>query len=258
MSESAHDARLSPDDPATAPIAVQSAPDGDVLVRAEGIGVRASWGPIYGPTDVTIREGGLTVLVGSGGRGRTALLLTLGGRMRPSSGKLHAFGKTNNAQYLFSRAAIAWIDEVDGIEQTIRVRDVITEQIRWAAKWYKWVPRATPADMERICRPVFGPYSLPDIDDFVEELPEFTAALLRIAVANIRRPPLLVVGGVDRLTRIDSAQKLIDRLAALGETQTVVTADVNGTFPGARVRDVIDVHNLTDHEFVELETEDRT
>ena len=50
----------------------------------------------------------------------------------------------------------------------------------------------------------------------------------------------------------------IDDLAALGEPQTVVTADVNGTFPGARVREVIDVHNLTDHEFVELETEDRT
>lgn len=85
MSESARDATFSPDDQATAPIAVQGVPEGDVLLRAEAIGVRASWGPIYGPTDVTIREGGLTVLVGSGGRGRTALLLTLGGRMRPSS-----------------------------------------------------------------------------------------------------------------------------------------------------------------------------
>ena len=68
---------------------------------------------------------------------------------------------------------------------------------------------------------------------------------------------LLVVGGIDRLTRIDSAQKLLDRLAALGEQQTVITADVNGTFPDAHVRDVIEVHNLTDNEFVQLETEDR-
>ncbi|MCM3897764.1 ATP-binding cassette domain-containing protein [Gordonia sputi] len=252
-------------DPVTAPIAVQKSTgvgdavgvDDETLLRADGIGVRASWGHIFGPTDVTIRRGGVTVLVGSGGRGRTALLLTLAGRMRPSSGQLHAFGKVNNAQHLFSRSAVAWIDEVDGIQQTIRVRDVITEQIRWAAKWYKWVGRATPDDMERICRPVFGPYSLPDIDDYVEELPELTAAMLRIAVANIRKPPLLVVGGIDRLTRIDSAQKLLDRLAALGEQQTVITADVNGTFPDAHVRDVIEVHNLTDNEFVQLETEDR-
>lgn len=227
------------------------------LIEANGIEVRASWGRIFGPTDLTVRQGGVTVLVGSGGRGRTALLLTLSGRMKPSSGTLTAFGKTDNAQHLFSNAVIADIDEVDGIEQTIRVSDVVTEQLRWTAPWFKWVSPAKQEDLERICGPLFGPYSLPDMGDYVEELPEFTAALFRIAMANIRKPPLLVVGGIDRLSRVESAQKLLDRLVVLGREQTIITADVNGVFPDSGVRDVIAVHNLTDREFVELEHEDR-
>lgn len=246
-------------DPATEPIDVvpEESGQGDILLEARGMGVKASWGHIFGPTDLTVRAGGVTVLVGSGGRGRTALLMTLAGRMKPTSGTLYAFGRENDAQYLFNRAGLAWIDEVDGIEQTIRVHDVVTEQIRWAAKWYKWVPQSTEADLERICRPVFGPYSLPTMDAYVEELPEFTAALFRIAVANIRKPPLLVVGGVDRLTRVESAHKLLNRLVEVGREQTIITADVNGVFPDTGVRDVVRVHNLTDNEFVQLETEDR-
>ncbi|QIK64477.1 ATP-binding cassette domain-containing protein [Leucobacter viscericola] len=225
------------------------------VLRAEGIGVDASWGHIYGPVDLTVRRGGVTVLVGSGGRGRTALLLTLAGRMKPTTGTLTGFGKTKDAQHLFSNATIAHVNEVDGIGQTIRVSDIVTEQIRWAAPWYAWVPPATEEDLERICRPVFGDYSLPTMDAMVEELPEFTNALFRIAVANIRKPPLLVVGGIDNLTSVAAASKLLDRLIVLGKDQTVITADVNGVALKEGITEVIEVHNLTDHQFAVLEHE---
>lgn len=253
------------DDAVTGPIDTRSlgtdvptpAGQDEPIIVAEGIGVKASWGHIYGPVDVTVRPGGVTLLVGSGGRGRTALLLTLAGRMKPTSGRLTAFGRTNKAHHLFSQAAVADIDEVDEIEQTIRVHDVVTEQIRWAAPWYKWVPQSRQDDLERICRPIFGDYSLPSMDAYVEELPELTAALFRIAVANIRRPPLLVVGGVDRLTRVDSAHKLLQRLVEVGRDQTVITADVNGGFADLPLRDVITVDNLTDDEFVRIDPAER-
>jgi ABC-type dipeptide/oligopeptide/nickel transport system ATPase subunit len=208
--------------------------------------------------DIRVCEGGVTVLAGPGGRGRTALLLTLAGRMKPTTGHLSAFGITDAAQHLFDNAAIAYVDEVDGIEQTIRVRDVVTEQIRWAAPWYKWVKQSGPADLERICRPVFGDLQTPPMDAYVEELPELTAALFRIAVANIHQPPLLVVGGVDRLTRVENAHTLLQRLVALGAAQTIITADINAVSPEHGVRSVLPVHHLTDDEFVRLEKKDRT
>lgn len=232
------------------------APAGDdVFLSAEGIEVDASWGHIYGPVDLTVRRGGVSVLVGAGGRGRTALLLTLAGRMKPTRGTLTAFGRPNDAHHLFTQAAIAKIDEVDGIGQTIRVHDIVTEQVRWGAHWFQWVPQSTEEDLERICRPVFGDYTLPKMDAMVEELPELTAALFQIAVANIRRPPLLVVGGVDKLASVTSAAKLVDRLIELGKEQTVITADVNGIELRDGITDAIEVHNLTDQEFAVLEKE---
>lgn len=228
------------------------------LIVAEDIGVRASWGHIYGPVSLRVAEGGVTILSGPGGRGRTALLLTLAGRMKPTSGHLTAFGLTDAAGHLFDQAAIANIDEVDGIEQTIRVSDVVTEQIRWKAPWYRWVRQSQIEDLERICTPVFGAYPLPPMDAYVEELPELTATLFRIAVANIGRPPLLVVGGIDKLARVENTHKLLDRLIVLGARQTIITADINAVTPERGVRDVIAVHNLTDDEFVGLDTADRT
>ncbi|GIT79681.1 hypothetical protein LLS1_13500 [Leifsonia sp. LS1] len=226
---------------------------GEVLLDAEQIGVAASWGHIYGPVDLTVRAGGVTVLVGSGGRGRTSLLLTLAGRMKPTTGTLTAFGHVDDAHRLFVRAAMADIDEVDGIGQTIRVRDVVTEQLRWSAPWYRWVNPATSDDLERIARPVFGDLGLPAMEAMVEELPELTSALLRIALANVARPPLLVVGGVDNLASIESSRKLLDRLIVLGREQTVITADVNGVEPREGIREQIAVPNLSD--FADLEKE---
>jgi hypothetical protein len=174
--------------------------------------------------------------------------------MKPTEGSLSAFGRERDARHLFNNAAIAFVSEVDGIEQTIRVSDVVTEQIRWGAPWHRWVSPATEQDLARICRPVFGPLTMPQMDAMVEELPELTAALFRIAVANVRKPPLLVVGGIDNLTSVAGSRHLLDRLVVLGEEQTVITADVNGC-TREDVRDVVEVPNLTDREFAVLEKE---
>ncbi len=51
-------------------------------ITARAITMHGPWGPVYGPVDLDIDEGGVTVLVAPAGTGRTALLMTLAGRMK--------------------------------------------------------------------------------------------------------------------------------------------------------------------------------
>ncbi len=92
-------------------------------------------------------------------------------------------------------------------------------------------------------RAVFGPHPLPPLDEYFEELSELDRLLLRIALANTKRPPLLVVGNLDFVTSDLNRDLLIERLIDLGREQTIVTATVNGGVSGHDVRSQIPVAN---------------
>lgn len=219
----------------------QSEDSGPPAVLARGIRMRGPWGPVYGPVDLEIPRGGLTVLVCPAGSGRTALLMTIAGRMAPESGDLDVLG-TGDARRIFAASAIAGVDEVDTVPESVTVRDLITEQMRWDAPWYRLVRRADDAALRTMCARAFGPHPLPPLDEYFEELSELDRLLLRIALANTKNPPLLVVANLDFVTSDVNRDLLIERLIDLGTDQTVVTATVNGV-SGHPVRSQIDVAN---------------
>ncbi|EHI11534.1 ATP-binding cassette domain-containing protein [Mycolicibacterium thermoresistibile] len=212
-------------------------------LTARGICMRGPWGPVYGPIDLDIEAGGVTVLHCPPGSGRTALLMTLAGRMRPMSGELTVFGRTR-APDIFRVAGLAGFDEVDPIPQSVTVRDLVTEQVRWDAPWYRLIPRAGEAELAAVCGPVFGELPLPPLGEYVGELSELDRMLLRIALANTRRPALLVAGNLDDVAADHSRDQLVRRLIALGERQTVITATVNEVV-GHDVRARIPVPNTS-------------
>ncbi len=199
-------------------------PEPAVIARA--ITMHGPWGPVYGPVDLEVSAGGVTVLRCPPGSGRTALLMTLAGRMRPATGELQVFGRTRTRD-IFAAAALAGIDELDTVAESVTVRDLITEQVRWDANWYKLIRRADDADLARVCAPVFGELPLPPLTEYVEELAELDGLLLRIALANTARPPLLVVGDLEQVSSDRNRDLLVERLIELGRAQTVVTASVN-------------------------------
>jgi len=203
---------------------VVDASDPEPAISARALAVP---GPADGPIDLDIDAGGVTVLVGAPGVGRTALLLTLAGRMRPAKGQLTVFGRTR-VHDIFDGAALAAIDGVDDVAETATVGDLITEKLRWDANWYKVVRRADDAALARVCGPAFGDLPVPSLSQPVEDLSELDAMLLRIALADTGRPPLLVVGDLEQVTHDGSRELLIGRLVALGEQQTVITASANG------------------------------
>jgi predicted ABC-type transport system involved in lysophospholipase L1 biosynthesis ATPase subunit len=195
-------------------------------VSARGIRMRGPWGPVYGPVDLDIAEGGVTVLICPPGSGRTALLMTLAGRMRPVEGTLTVFG-TTRAREAFAVSALAGIDDIDTVPESVTVRDLLTEQLRWNASWYKLIRRADEADLKRVCEPVFGDLPLPRLDAFVDQLTELEEILLRIALANTTGPRLLVVGSLDAVAVDGDRALLLNRLIELGAAQTVVTSAAN-------------------------------
>lgn len=220
----------------------------DAAVTARGLTMAGPWGPVYGPVDLDIPAGGVTVLVCPAGSGRTALLMTLAGRMRAKTGTLSVFGHTEPRR-IFAAAALAGIDELDQVAESVTVRDALTEQLRWDAAWYRLVRRADPAALQRVCGPVFGDLPLPPLTEFVEELTELDRLLLRVALANTARPPLLVVGNLDYVTSDRNRDLLVQRLIDLGRHQTVVTSTVNGV-TGAEVQAQIPVENTSRAELV--------
>lgn len=212
------------------------------LVCARGIELHGPWGHVFGPLDLDIDEGGVTVLAARSGAARTALLMTLCGRMRLTRGSLRILGYRDRPTKVLTRSAIACVNELDAVWPSVTVRDLVTEQKRWDSPWYKLVPRVDDDGVAQMCREVFGAVPLPRLDAFVDDLPEIQQLLLRVAVANTRRPPLLVVGRTDRIADDDERFTFLDRLVALGEHQSVITADVNPLPPGTGVRAVVDLH----------------
>ncbi|WP_197380505.1 P-loop NTPase family protein [Mycolicibacterium mengxianglii] len=206
------------------------------------------WGPVYGPVDLEVDAGGVTVLVCPAGSGRTALSLTLAGRMRPQEGKLTVFGRSK-ARGIFAIAALAGIEELDPVAASVTVGDLVTEKLRWDASWYRLIRRADEDDLRQVCGPVFGDLALPSLHEYVEELTELDGLLLRIALANTTRPPLLVVGDLEQVGSDQSRAVLLERLIELGRAQTVITATVNGV-ANRDVRAQIAVENVSRAELV--------
>ncbi len=223
----------------------QSDDQQQLAVVARGISMTGPWGPVFPPLDLEVDAGGVTALIGPAGQGRTALLMILAGRMRPSSGTVSVFGRST-VRAVFGACALAGVEQLDSVFESVTVRDLVTEQTRWDAPWHRLVRRAGEAERDAICRPVFGDLPPPGLDEYVEQLSELDGLLLRIALANTARPPLLVVGGIDQLASDAYRETLVRRLVALGEHQTVITASVNEIPAGLGVHAQIPVPHL-DH-----------
>lgn len=217
---------------------------GGSLACARGVELDGQWGQVFGPLDLDLDRDGLTVLAAPAGAARTALMMALCGRMKIDRGGLRVLGHANDPRAVFAESAIACFDELDGIQPSVTVQDLITEQIRWESSWYRWVPRATTKELEEKCGYLFEGLPLPPIDAFIADLPEAAQALLRIGVANTRRPPLLVVGRLDRIADEEQRTVVARRLALLGEEQSVIAADVNGDDYGGLATEVVPVPDL--------------
>ena len=199
-------------------------------VIARGISVRGEEGPVYGPLDVEIPGTGLTVLSGRGGGGRTALALTISGRMKPRTGTLEVLGETKPS-VIRKRVAIAGVDDIDLLDRDVRIHVILSEHRAWSTPWIMWAPRADQDYYESVCRPVFGERDLPPLDAYVSQISGLDRLLIRIALAlrpaNGAEIGMLVMDDLEQVHEFDDRLILVTVLSRLAEDIPVVVNAVN-------------------------------
>ncbi|MFJ1705595.1 ATP-binding cassette domain-containing protein [Kitasatospora sp. NPDC088346] len=101
-----------------------------VEVTARGASVRGPRGPVFDNVDLRVPAGGLLVVHGPGGSGRTSLLLTLAGRMRPATGAVRVgrYLLPSDGRRVREAVAVARAEPAVGLEGRLRVDELIAER----------------------------------------------------------------------------------------------------------------------------------
>ena len=208
-----------------APAPQPPAPQPAVLAR--GLQLDGKRGRIYGPVDLTIEPGTLSLLTGPAGSGKTSLLLTLTGRMKPNRGTdLTVLGRKLPVRALGvqRRSAAVGFEGLDDLDEEVTVAAAVRERQAWLARWYRIV--RTPGDdaIADVCASVFGADPAPKAKQLVHELDEVENLRLRLALALLSQPELIVVDEVDALHDLDSRRCLWESLRSLSELGITVIA----------------------------------
>ena len=211
-------------------------------VIARGLGLVGDHGRVYGPLDLQIPRGGLTVLRGHPGNGRTCLLLTLAGRMKPTEGELEVLGHTGIRE-IFGQSAIAGFSDIDTLDPAVTVRALIGEQRAWMSPWWKPRSRTGPEEIADVLGPVYGDIRLPEPRTYIGDLTELDRMLVRVALARFERRPILVIDDIEQL-RVDADRsRFLGRVAEIAEADrsTVILSSVDDLPPGSPEHDLVTV-----------------
>ena len=197
-------------------------------IHANNLALSAGRGPVYGPLTFSL-DGGLSVLRGDAGSGRTSLLLTLAGRMKHDGGTLTVAGlelphKLRAVQKL---SAVAGFSGIDSLEESVTVGATLRERLAWLSPWWSMVRKLDDADVAQICGPVFGDQPAPAASTLIWDLDETEKFLLRIALAMMGRPKVLFVDDIEQIRNSDSRAIVWHRLAAVAARRTDVVVSAS-------------------------------
>ena len=217
--------------PAASPAAPADPPPAPApALVATGLGLMGEPDWVFRDVDLAVAPGTLAAVVGPAGSGRSSLLLTLAGRMKPTAGTLTVLGHDLAADPAGVRdlTSVARIAAVIGAEPALTVRESVDERCL--------VDDVDPAQGRRRFEQACALLQFtPDPSALAEGLVGERGTLLAVALASVRTSAVIVLDDIDRdippAGRRALAQALA-RLAASGPA-IVVTATDRGAVPGA-------------------------
>jgi ABC-2 type transport system ATP-binding protein len=164
-------------------------------VVAQNLTLVGEHGPVYREVSLEAPPGALVVVEGAAGSGRTALLLTIAGRMRRTGGTLAVGGRTEPRR-IQGIAALGLINEVNPLDGTLSVREHLHERLR--PRGLPWRRRHRDIVHNSLDRAGLDLSALPDGErTLARRLTRDQALRLGIALALLDAPRLLVVDDVD-------------------------------------------------------------
>ena len=164
----------------------------------------------YQHVNLTLARGGAHAICAEDKGGPTELLLTLAGRMHPSSGTCSVAGndisRLRGMHAVRKIASLAFIENVNEVERVLRVRTIASAELGLAGKRSNASATRKFLDAWEL-----GAY----YDSTIEELPRFVYDRLGIALAMAHDPQLLLVQDIERDLTEHESLKLCDELGHL-------------------------------------------
>lgn len=187
-------------------------------VEANGLALCTKQGPVYSSITFTALPGSLTAFHATSGSGRTSLLLSFAGRMRPSRGSLHVDGYAvpASARRVRRISALGLFDGINDLDERLRVTEHLSERTHL---------RLRPAGRSQH-RAALSDADLPDVDPrtFVRNLSMVAKRRLGVALALLEEPRLLLVDNADHGLIPEEQAGFARTLAKLAATGLTVIA----------------------------------
>jgi ABC-type multidrug transport system ATPase subunit len=229
----------------------------NVVVQATDLELVGPRGTVYGPLSVSVTAGEVVSFTGPTGSGRTSLLLTLTGRMRPSAGSLTVLGHhvelglsaMRERHGLLRRTGITGMTGIDDLDDSLTVREVVRERLALVTPFFTRLGRV---DAERVRSVWTGVTEMADLAPGGEAPPPSAPvwsltpgqrAVLQLRLALSGDPVLVAVDNLDLLPAADDRQPVEAAIAGAAQAGTTVlvaaTRGVLGSTQTVPVRSVV-------------------
>ena len=203
-----------------------------VEVTAEQLGVDGARGAVFSGLDLRARPDAVVAIAGPGGSGRTSLLLTLAGRMKPHHGRA-----TVGRHRLPEQAAA-----VRRLVTVARATGAVELQDRWKVQeaiGLQEVLRGRRIDAREAAAALDACGVTARGEDPVESLLPSQRTRLAVALAWLERPPAVVLDDLDRGADGPAQRELWQLLRALAERGTTVLATTTDPAPATGIADAV-------------------
>lgn len=225
-----------------------------VAISADNVELSTKKGPVYGPLSFNVHPGETVALVAGQSNGLSSLLLTLVGRMKPTSGTVTVDGIVipQHVRKVQKIATFAGFENLDDLDPALTVAETAYERISLESPIIARRPGWDGEHMTSCLHAAFGP-DAPGPDVPIEELSVLGQAQAKLFVATVCRPSVISYNDVDSLRDPDDQTALwesLKRTADLGITIIANTTNKDTIPDGVRHIIAERPDNRADHRLV--------